>query len=170
MELGGYVGYSTILFADALRAAGGKQYFCLECNAEFASIIRKLSDLAGLADMVTVIVGDSAASLRHLKSQALFTQIDLLFLDHHKPLYLRDLKLCEELGFVMPGTTIMADNVIKPGNPSYLAYVRETVEQKRKNLAHTAEGDPSGNPDLVYESSLIESFEPTGVPVSSPHG
>ncbi|KAG6000377.1 hypothetical protein E4U54_001437 [Claviceps lovelessii] len=178
VELGGYVGYSAILFADAVRAAGGTQYFCLEHNAEFASIIRRLCELAGLDDLVTVVVGDSAASLRRLKTQGLFTQIDLLFLDHYKPLYLRDLKLCEELGFVKPGTTLVADNVIKPGNPPYLAYVRATVEEKMKNFASPdetrstgletgetqGEKDPSGNPALIYESSLVKSFEPTGVP------
>ncbi|KAG6010029.1 hypothetical protein E4U21_000471 [Claviceps maximensis] len=169
VELGGYVGYSAILFADAVRAAGGTQYFCLEHNPEFASIIRRLCELAGLGDLVTVIVGDSAASLRQLKSQGHLAQIDLLFLDHYKPLYLRDLKLCEELGFVKPGTTLVADNVIKPGNPPYLAYVRATAEQKMKNLASVAESpstdvESSGNPALIYESSLVKSFEPTGIP------
>jgi catechol O-methyltransferase len=33
------------------------------------------------------------------------------------------------------GTTIIADNVVKPGNPAYLSYVRATPEQKRKSLA-----------------------------------
>ncbi|KAG5973295.1 hypothetical protein E4U55_000599, partial [Claviceps digitariae] len=178
VELGGYVGYSAILFADAVRAAGGTDYFCLEHNPEFASIIRRLCELAGLDDLVTVIIGDSATSLRHLKSQGLFTQIDLLFLDHYKPLYLRDLKLCEELGFIKPGTTLVADNVIKPGNPPYLAYVRGTVEQKMKDVASVdenrltgvetsktqVENDPTGNPALIYESELVKSFEPTGVP------
>ncbi|KAG5914372.1 hypothetical protein E4U53_004654, partial [Claviceps sorghi] len=178
VELGGYVGYSAILFADAVRAAGGMQYVCLEHNAEFASIIRRLCELAGLGDLVTVVVGDSAASLRRLKTQGLFAQIDLLFLDHYKPLYLRDLKLCEDLGFVKPGTTLVADNVIKPGNPPYLAYVRGTVEQKRGDLASADESrstgaetsktqteqDPSGNPALIYESHMVKSFEPTGIP------
>ncbi|GAB0137959.1 hypothetical protein EsDP_00006209 [Epichloe bromicola] len=178
VELGGYVGYSAILFADAVRAAGGKQYFCLEHNAEFASIIRTLSDLAGLGDLVTVMTGDSSDSLRQLKTRGLFPQIDLLFLDHYKPLYLRDLKLCEDLGFIRPGSILAADNVIKPGNPPYLEYVRCTAEQKRKNLAPDGQASPAGdepretggnggirgNPSLIYESSLIESFEPTGVP------
>ncbi|KAI6891526.1 hypothetical protein KC355_g21167, partial [Hortaea werneckii] len=29
VELGGYIGYSTILFGDAVKKAGGKQYFSL---------------------------------------------------------------------------------------------------------------------------------------------
>ncbi|KAG6072142.1 hypothetical protein E4U16_005626 [Claviceps sp. LM84 group G4] len=181
VELGGYVGYSAILFADAVRAAGGTHFYCLEHNPEFFSIIRMLCELAGLGDFVTVIYGDSAESLRQLKSQGLFTQIDLLFLDHYKPLYLRDLKLCEELGFINPGTTLVADNVIKPGNPPYLAYVRATPEEKKKMAASadesrsagggraaenetSVEEDPKGNPSLIYESSLVESFEPTGIP------
>ncbi|KAG5955949.1 hypothetical protein E4U58_006838 [Claviceps cyperi] len=181
VELGGYVGYSAILFADAVRAAGGKHFYCLEHNPEFFSIIRMLCELAGLGDFVTVIYGDSAEGLRQLKSQGLFTQIDLLFLDHYKPLYLRDLKLCEELGFVHPGTTLVADNVIKPGNPPYLAYVRATPEEKKNMATSTNESrsagggevaenetsveqDPKGNPSLIYESSLVKSFEPTGIP------
>ncbi|KAG5940573.1 hypothetical protein E4U59_002334 [Claviceps monticola] len=181
VELGGYVGYSAILFADAVRAAGGKHFYCLEHNPEFFSIIRMLCELAGLGDFVTVIYGDSAECLRQLKSQGLFTHIDMLFLDHYKPLYLRDLKLCEDLGFINPGTTLVADNVIKPGNPPYLAYVRATPEEKKKMAASadesrsaggagsaenetSVEEDPKGNPSLIYESSLVESFEPTGIP------
>ncbi|TWU71427.1 hypothetical protein ED733_001942 [Metarhizium rileyi] len=187
VELGGYVGYSAILFADAVRAAGGKRYFCLEHNPRFASIISKLTDLAGLGDMVTVLVGDSGDSLGQLKSQGTMTHIDVLFLDHHKPLYLRDLKLCEELGFIQPGTILAADNVIKPGNPPYLEYVRSSVEQKKQALscsnATPTQGEANrecasvgsetcsreagqghGRPALVYESQLVRSFEPTGVP------
>lgn len=71
------------------------------------------------------------------------------------------------------GTTIAADNVIKPGNPPYLAYVRSDVDEKKRELiARIRKGDNSnetdginGNPDLVYESQLIHSFEPTGIPV-----
>jgi len=81
---------------------------------------------------------------------------------------------------------LVADNVIKPGNPPYLEYVRSSVEQKRRELAEGGEKDDLeegfgrtarqyggleklgtegvGNPNLIYESRLIESFEPTGVP------
>ena len=37
-------------------------------------------------------------------------RIDLLFLDHYKPAYTRDLKLCEELGLVAQGSIYVADN------------------------------------------------------------
>lgn len=192
VELGGYVGYSCILFGDALRKAGGNRYFSLERNPEFAAVIASLVDLAGLSDIVKVIVGSSDASIKRLHSSGALQHIDLMFLDHYKPAYTTDLKLCEELKLITPGSVLAADNVIKPGNPPYLEYVRSTVEQKETAISKgrsvngvdtrfadrtskqyvKREGEAKldeervGNPKLVYESKLINSFEPTGVPVS----
>ena len=190
VELGGYVGYSAILFGDCFRRSGGQRLFSLERNPEFAAVIMSLVDLAGLSDIVKVLVGSSAESLTRLYANGL-RHIDLMFLDHYKPAYTTDLKLCEHLKLVSPGTVLIADNVIKPGNPPYLEYVRSSVEQKRKGF-HTNEvnGDDTaefdnrwknqyenregreklsttvkGNPNLKYESQLVHSFEPTGVPV-----
>ncbi|OAA74238.1 catechol O-methyltransferase [Cordyceps fumosorosea ARSEF 2679] len=166
VELGSYVGYSAILFGDAARAAGGQEYHCLESNDEFASIVRAFLALAGLSSFVKVTVGPSSDSIRALHDAGQLSQMDFLFLDHYKPAYLPDLQLCEELGLIQKGTVIAADNVIKPGNPPYLAYVRSDVESKRRAyaLAGTATGSAlRGNPDLVYQSELMESFEPTGM-------
>ncbi|RYP40930.1 hypothetical protein DL767_001411 [Monosporascus sp. MG133] len=164
VELGGYVGYSAIAFAAALRAAGGKQYFSLEMNPEFGAVISMLVDLAGLRDIVTVVVGASSDSLRRLHAEGKLGRIDLLFLDHYKPAYTMDLKLCEELGLVGPGSVYAADNVVKPGNPPYLEYVRSTVEQKRRSSRNADGATPKGNPNLVYESEFIEGWEPSGMP------
>ena len=192
VELGGYVGYSALLFGDALRRAGGKRYFSLERNPEFAAVIMSLVDLAGLGDVVKVVVGPSADSIKRLHGQGVLDRIDLMFLDHYKPAYTTDLKLCEELKLIRPGSVLAADNVIKPGNPPYLEYVRSSVEKKReryergsgggtdtagfadrtKNQYKAREGEEKlsaevkGNPNLVYESRLVDSFEPTGIPVS----
>lgn len=192
VELGGYVGYSAILFGDALRRAGGKRYLSLERNPEFAAVSNMLVDLAGLRDIVRIIVGRSDLSLHKLYTSGELKHIELMFLDHYKPAYTTDLKLCEHYGMVSPGTVLAADNVIYPGNPPYLEYVRSSVEQKRKaanesagkgynfegikertkNQYRNKEGDEKpaldfvGNPNLVYESKLVNSFEPTGQPVS----
>ena len=191
IELGGYVGYSAILFGDAVRRAGGKRYYSLERNPEFAAVIMCLVELAGLSDAVKVVVGPSDASIKRLHADGTLKRIDLMFLDHYKPAYTTDLKLCEHLGLVGPGTVLAADNVIKPGNPPYLEYVRSTVKEKRqkfekggsngvedsgiadrwKNQYRSREGEEKlstevkGNPNLRYESKLINSFEPTGIPV-----
>ena len=194
VELGGYVGYSCILFGDAVRKAGGKEYLSFERNPEFAAVIASLVDLAGLNDIVKVVVGSSDASIKRLHYSGALQHIDLLFLDHYKPAYTTDLKLCEELKLITPGSVVAADNVIKPGNPPYLEYVRSTVKEKKiiitkgksvngvdtrfedrtskqyvKREGHAKLDDERvGNPMLVYESELIQSFEPTGVPVYIP--
>ncbi|OJJ98458.1 hypothetical protein ASPACDRAFT_31348 [Aspergillus aculeatus ATCC 16872] len=185
VELGGYVGYSCVLFGNAVRKAGGQRYYSLEMNPEFAAVIMSLVDLAGLSDVVKVVVGSSDASIARLHAQGLLRHIDLMFLDHYKPAYTTDLKLCEELKLITPGSVLAADNVIKPGNPPYLEYVRDSVEEKRRKLGAAVKSESlpgktvnqyqkrygemkfnqsPGNPDLVYESRLVHSFEPTGVP------
>lgn len=147
-------------------------------------------DLAGLSDIVKVVIGPSDKSLRRLHQEKQVGKIDLMFLDHYKPAYLYDLKLSEELQLVQVGTVLAADNVIKPGNPPYLEYVRSSVGEKKTALEksgtkpdlefddkyskmyekregkETFDEDVKGDPSLVYESRLINSFEPTGVPVS----
>jgi catechol O-methyltransferase len=193
VELGGYVGYSALLFGDAVKKAGGKRYYSLERNPEFAAVITSLIDLAGLSNIVKVHVGPSDQSIARLHSEGVLEHIDLMFLDHYKPAYTTDLKLCEHLRLVSPGSVLAADNVIKPGNPPYLEYVRSSVEQKREKVqdkdgkSYDSLGfsdryknqyskrmtnekpnlEYPGNPNLVYESRLINSWEPTGVPVRS---
>ncbi|KAK7981268.1 hypothetical protein PG989_013725 [Apiospora arundinis] len=164
LELGGYVGYSAIAFGAAVKEAGGKRYFSLEKSPEFGAVISMLVDLAGLSDIVKVVVGSSSDSLRRLHKTRQLTHIDLLFLDHYKPLYTDDLKLCEELELVGPGSVYAADNVVKPGNPPYLEYVRSTVEQKRAKASSADGNGPKGRPDLVYDSKFVEGWEPSGVP------
>lgn len=189
VELGAYVGYSAVLFADAARRAGGERYYSLERDATFAAVTTAFLELAGLGSFAKVVVGGSAESIKSLFDQGKLTTIDMLFLDHYKPAYTTDLKLCEELGLIHPGTVLAADNVISPGNPPYLAYVRSTTEQKKKaliddkaagddrdgfvdrtkNQYQKKQGDETlgsakGNPNIVYESQLVESFEPTGEP------
>jgi catechol O-methyltransferase len=186
------VGYSCILFGEAVRKAGGQQYFSLERDPAFAAVIMSLVDLAGLSDVVKVIVGSSDESIARLTSSGQLKHIDLMFLDHYKPAYTTDLKLCEELGLITKGSVLAADNVIKPGNPPYLEYVRSSVNEKLKKAkqggdSHTdgiAEtnvkmyenrygkanfSQSKGNPNLKYESKLVNSYEPTGEPVSRRH-
>lgn len=191
VELGGYVGYSALLFGDAVRKAGGKRYYSLERNPEFAAVITSLVDLAGLSDIVKVHVGPSDQSIARLHAEGALTHIDLMFLDHYKPAYTTDLKLCEHLRLIKPGSVIAADNVIKPGNPPYLEYVRSSVQKKKASFQgkdaksyndlgfaekhknqyskRVTDEKPNlefpGNPNLVYESQLVNSWEPSGEPV-----
>ncbi|KAJ5775484.1 uncharacterized protein N7511_000495, partial [Penicillium nucicola] len=180
IELGCYVGYSAIVFGDAVRRNGGERYLSLELNPEFAAIANMLIELAGLREFVSVIVGRSDVSLHKLLSSGDVKKIELLFLDHYKPAYTTDVKLCEHFGAIVPGSVLAADNVLYPGNPPYLEFVRSTVAQKREKakagpstgydttgmsertvLSFVGKDDvPTfdfvGNPNLVYQSKLCQ--------------
>lgn len=178
IELGCYVGYSAILFGDAVRRNGGQCYLSIELDPEFAAIANMLIELAGLRDFVRVIVGRSDVSLDKIYKSGEVQKIELMFIDHYKPAYTTDVKLCEHLGMIQPGSVLAADNVLYPGNPPYLEYVRSTVEHKRAaardgpTKGYNTEGmrdravqsympqddvpvfEVVGNPNLVYQSEL----------------
>ncbi|PYH95072.1 S-adenosyl-L-methionine-dependent methyltransferase [Aspergillus ellipticus CBS 707.79] len=137
VELGGYVGYSAILFGSILRDIhsskgldGNKstpKIYSLELDPLIASIAMNLISLAGLSDIVEVVVGSSAQTLQRFHDQGALADsgIDLLFLDHVEELYEADVKLCEKLGFLnRSGAVIIADNVVRPGAPEYRSYMR----------------------------------------------
>lgn len=187
IELGCFVGYSAILFGDAVRRNGGKRYLSLELNAEWAKVAKQLIDLAGLGDFVHILLGRSDVTLNKLYETGDVKKIELLFLDHYKPAYTTDLKQLEHHGLIVPGSVLAADNVLFPGNPPYLEHVRSTVEQKREaakkgpikgyNTEGIREGTAAsfmekgdvpfletvGNPNLVYKSDLRQ---PQGIKVS----
>jgi len=187
IELGGYVGYSTLLFADALRLNGGSRYVSFEREPKFARVAQSFVELAGLKDIVRIVVGSSSKNLLAENAAGRLDSIDMIFLDHYKPAYVRDVKICESLGLVRPGTVLAADNVISPGNPTYLEYVRSDPAEKQKRLAekrHLQDGrekfpertanqykeyeqddtEMPGVPEIEYESQLVHSHEPTGEP------
>ncbi|KAA8650302.1 O-methyltransferase [Aspergillus tanneri] len=149
LEIGGYVGYSAILFGDALRRAGGQKYVSLEMSPKFASVARELVAVAGLDGFVEFLEGPCRQSLKKLQDKPW----DIIFLDHAKADYLPDLKLCEALKLIAPGTTVIADDMKQPGNPQYSEYVRSPPKAKRViyNLYRDggiADDPPLGNPTL----------------------
>lgn len=129
VELGTYVGYSAIMFADAMRqAAGGSstglRLWSLEADPLIASIAMNFIELAGLSDIVKVVVGPADESLKRLSAEGKLPSVDLMFIDHIKDLYVPDLELSEQLGFLHSGSLVLADNVVHPGAPAYREFVR----------------------------------------------
>lgn len=130
VELGGYLGYSAILFADHMRKAAGKEHetqlrvWSLEAEPLFAAMAMSFVDLCGLSHIVKIVTGKAAGSLRRLRGNGEINHADWLFLDHMEELYLEDFKVFESLGLLQPGTTVIADNVVRPGAPEYREYVR----------------------------------------------
>ncbi|PWW78033.1 hypothetical protein C7212DRAFT_183760, partial [Tuber magnatum] len=178
IEVGAYIGYSTLHFASALKSnllipTAEKKYIAVEESPLFASIALSLVNLAGLLDLVQVTVGRSPDSLRNLKSQV--PRVDVLFLAGNKPLHTDDLKIVEEMGIIGVGSLVVADNVMKAGYRRYVRYVRMGVGQKllaaekvriaeEEGRADVGEWEKGGDPSLVYESGVLRSSIPTGIP------
>lgn len=138
VELGGYMGYSAILFADQMRQVAADpskvQFWSLEFDESFAEIARQFIDIAGLSDVVTVVLGPADESVRKMKADGRLEHIDMLFLDHVEDLYEQDLKVCEDAGLLRPGACIIADNVLRPGAPKYREYVRSHAGYQSKGM------------------------------------
>lgn len=156
IELGGYIGYSAILFGDAVRANGGKKFYTLEKNPEMAAVANQLVELAGLRDVVHILIGSSDELLVELvRERKEIDQIEMLFIDHWQELYLPDLWLLEEMDVLAQDRTLLiADNVIMPGAPQYLEWVKGSPEQKRAIVEKLKPGSLKPNPNLIYETEV----------------
>jgi catechol O-methyltransferase len=134
----------------------GVRVYGFELHPDLAAIARDMVRLAGLDDVVTVLDGPGADSLRRLVAEGVVTPgaVDAVFLDHWEQLYVPDLQVCEELGVLREGAVIMADNTDMPGAPDYLKYVK---------------GGGSGRPGAPrYESKSLEVVAEDGSPVRGP--
>ena len=118
LELGAFVGYSAILFA--MKVGDGGRVVSLEISEEHAEASRRNVAHAGFADRVEIIQGDSGDGIPNLVGP-----FDIVFLDHWKDLYKRDLQAIEANHLLRAGSIVVADNVGESFNPAeYLEYVR----------------------------------------------
>jgi len=128
LEIGCYLGYSAIRFASYIKNTLGIQdvkYYSLEISETHANIATQVVEFAGLSDVISIIIGPSDESIKEFSSAFnLLGKLDFVLIDHSKTVYKRDLQLLEQSGAFHTGTTIIADNVIRPGAPDYLDYVR----------------------------------------------
>ncbi|ORX89356.1 S-adenosyl-L-methionine-dependent methyltransferase, partial [Basidiobolus meristosporus CBS 931.73] len=127
VELGGYLGYSALRFSSILPPNG--HYYSFELNPEFAAIAQKIIDHAGLSSKVTIIVGEFKVTSQAFFSTYPIKQVDFVFIDHWKDVYVQDLKIIEELHWLRPGSIVVADNIIVPGAPEYKAYIEAETEK-----------------------------------------
>jgi len=104
LELGTFLGYSSLRIVNQLPKDA--LFVTIEADSLSAEIARSLHEYAGVGDRIK--------------------SFDFIFMDHFGSIYLRDLKMLEELGLITSETMIVADNVIMPGAPDYLAYVRNS--------------------------------------------
>lgn len=122
VELGGYYGYSAIMFASLLRDDPAAVYYTIEINPVLACVIERMARFAGLADKIRVLTGTLAQNIATLARHGV-AHVDMLFLDHLKDAYLPDFLLAERMGLFHAKSVVVADNVITPGAPEYLAHL-----------------------------------------------
>jgi catechol O-methyltransferase len=147
VEVGGYCGYSAVRIARLLPPGG--HLFSLELEPRFAAIAKQVVQAAGLSDRVQHVVGPSDQSLRRLRDIVGRDHVDFFFLDHWKELYLPDIRTIEECGLLRAGTVVVADNVIYPGTPEYLAHVR--AHQRFRCTFHASQ--------LEYSNDIADGIE-----------
>jgi catechol O-methyltransferase len=157
MELGAYCGYSGLRIA---RAAPGAKVFSIEKSAANASVARRVSAHAGLADRITCVNGtlDDGTTLEVLAKDYGFTEgcLDFVFLDHWKDVYLADLQRLVDRGWLHSGTIVVADNVGIPGAPKYRAYMKEEQGKRWQTIEHETHVEyQTLFKDLVLESEFL---------------
>lgn len=133
LELGAYCGYSAILIAHTLGQ--GATVVSIEVDAAAVASARRNVGMAGLSRRVSVQHGPSSELIPGLGGQ-----FDLVFLDHWKDLYKKDLQLIEERRLLKPGGIVVADNVGAIFNPDeYLEYVRGCGRYRSEHRLATIE-------------------------------
>ncbi len=106
LELGTSYGYSTVWFAEAARATGGR-VITVEKAAHKQEYARTMLTKAGLATHVDFRLGDALDVIASLKGPFDFVLVDLW-----KELYIDCFDLCYPK--LSPGAFIAADNMLLP--------------------------------------------------------
>ncbi|PYI09693.1 S-adenosyl-L-methionine-dependent methyltransferase [Aspergillus sclerotiicarbonarius CBS 121057] len=150
LEFGTYIGCSAIAWAAILRdlhgaSAEGLHVYTFEVSETVAEVARDLIRVAGVEDIVHVIVGPASESLKQLVEEGKVKEkgVDMAFFDHWEKFYLSDLQLCEDLGLFREGSRVIADNTDIPGAPDYLEYLRA--------------GGRGGEGSVRYETKSVQS-------------
>ncbi len=120
VEVGTSYGYSTLWFAEAARATGGK-VITLDHHAYKQEYARAALERAGLAKYVEFKAGDARESL-----EALDGPFDFVLLDLWKDLYITCFNLIYPK--LAPGALIAADNMTSP------AFFHKDAEEYRKKV------------------------------------
>ena len=112
LELGTFTGYSAICLASALPEDGHLD--TLELNDELEDLILEGFEKAGLADRISLHIGDCKETLIKMRSEIKENELyDLVYIDANKREYCEYYDLVFDM--VRPGGLILADNVIWDG-------------------------------------------------------
>ena len=118
-------------------------------------------NMAGVGNRVEIIIGVASDMLPEVAKKV--PHADLIFEDHGKQCYTPDLKLMESLGMVVPGTWVVADNVVHPGAPGFLEHLvpengyasTELLEAAFEYEEPWREGDVGAREDAISLSKFV---------------
>ena len=151
LEIGTAIGYSTLWMATALPVDGA--LITMEYDAGRAARARDHFAAAGVADRVSVIVGDATRFLHKVAGP-----FDFIFQDSDKQLYEPMLDRLIEL--LRPGGLLVADNILWNGEviPGYVANKKYSEEDTSAIVSFSKR--------LAGDSRLYTSFLQVGDGVS----
>ncbi len=140
LEVGGLIGYSTILMGRELGS--GAEIVSIEIDEDEAEAAKRNIQDAKIVPEVHVLVGDASSLIPKIGGQ-----FDLVFLDADKHEYLRHLRLVE--GKLRKGSVIVADNAGTSAHSmrDYLNYVRKSRKYESRYV-------PSDNDGLEVSTKL----------------
>ncbi|CAE7333039.1 COMT [Symbiodinium pilosum] len=127
VELGTFLGYGTLRLARMLNQSD-VEIITVDPDVFAYSLSSSLYEQAQVRDRITMKTDYSYNVFAELKKQG--KQIDLLFVDHVKKLYLSDVKLAVESGILAKGCVVVGDNIRSPGAPDYKKYLLEGEGKK----------------------------------------
>lgn len=110
LEIGTFVGYSTLWMAEALAKDG--EIITLESNPNNAAIAREHFDASPHAGQIVIKEGKAIASLEALQNE--MPIFDLVFIDAAKSEYMQYLELVTPM--VRRGGLVIGDNTLLFGN------------------------------------------------------
>jgi catechol O-methyltransferase len=96
----------------------------IDVDPESAATAQRIHEHAGVANRIKIVIDPTYRVIPHLSKRFNVDSFDFIFIDHDKEDYLLDFKLLENAGLIKRGTMIVADNIIYPGVPDYVNYVR----------------------------------------------
>lgn len=119
LEVGTLIGYSAILIAKNLPAAG--RVFTIEINPRSAQLAQENITRANLDDKIRIYTGDALQIIPKIDME-----FDMVFIDAAKNQYFDYLELCE--GKIRKNGVVFADNVKIFANQmkDYLDYIRNS--------------------------------------------
>lgn len=111
LEIGTSIGYSTIFWAEAVKANGGVVY-AMESHLKRAETAKRNFEDAGVSEIIRLVMAHAPEGIpMHdpITGKSLIGSVDILFLDCIKKLYLPCLKA--SLPLLKNGSLVVADNV-----------------------------------------------------------